>query len=338
MSKSKEFQGKTLDEAIETACDFYNLQRSRLEIEIISGGSTGIFGLMGKKSATIRARPRPEITSAFEGEEEPKEEARTDETSLPATYTPQAEAVEESVDEEVVDEDGPQPGNRLDEPAPEGAPETVAKPPREKKPPRPRGRGPRKQDAENKDDDRRQKASGNGDTPPEREPRKESTVDTEELKSATRETLLKLLAPIVSEPPLSFSMEGDRLDVFIEDEEHSGLIIGREGQTLSSLQYLVNRIVSRRLGGPVRIQIDTGDYRERQNEGLRRLAHQLADKAKQHGKPQSTRPLSSYHRRVVHMALQEDAQISTRSKGEGPMKKVLILPKRGRNRQERRQQ
>ncbi len=116
--------------------------------------------------------------------------------------------------------------------------------------------------------------------------------------------------------------------MLVDCGDNSGLLIGREGQTLASFQYLANRIVAKELGAPVRIQLDTGDYRERQDEKLRDLALHLADRAKNLGKPQSTRPLSSYHRRIVHLALQEDDGIQTRSKGEGPMKRVVILPRR----------
>ena len=126
---------------------------------------------------------------------------------------------------------------------------------------------------------------------------------------------------------MEISGNAERVTVLVLDEENSGLLIGREGQTLSSLQYLVNRIVSRRCEQPVRVQINTGEYRERQDDNLRKMAVYLADKAKSLGRPQSTKPLSSYHRRVVHLALQEDETIQTRSKGDGPLKRVIIVPK-----------
>jgi len=155
-----------------------------------------------------------------------------------------------------------------------------------------------------------------------------TTLDPQVLEQAVRQTVTKLLAPLLPEPKLTVEITPDRVNVFIEDEENSGLIIGREGQTLSSLQYLLNRIVARRMGCSVRVQIDTGEYRERQDEKLRLMALHLADKANTSGRTQSTKPLSSYHRRVVHVTLQDNAGVFTRSKGEGPMKRVLIVPKR----------
>ncbi|MDD3313226.1 R3H domain-containing nucleic acid-binding protein, partial [Pseudodesulfovibrio sp.] len=191
------------------------------------------------------------------------------------------------------------------------------KPRRERKPPRPE-RKPRPEVEEDFGDEQR------------------PTVDMSEfdpavLEAAVREVMSQLLTPIVGEAKVEVTIESDRVKVFIDDEENSGLIIGREGQTLSSLQYLVNRLVSRKMEASVRIQVDTGDYRERQDDKLRQIALHLAGKAADLGRTQSTKPLSSYHRRVVHLALQENEEVFTRSKGEGPMKRVLIVPKSRKN-------
>jgi len=147
-----------------------------------------------------------------------------------------------------------------------------------------------------------------------------------------REIMEQLLRGILETmPEMEISGNAERVTVLVLDEENSGLLIGREGQTLASLQYLVNRIVARRHPEPVRIQINTGEYRERQDDNLRKMAIYLADKAKSLGRPQSTKPLSSYHRRVVHLALQEDETVQTRSKGDGPLKRVIIVPRQQRN-------
>lgn len=150
-----------------------------------------------------------------------------------------------------------------------------------------------------------------------------------ELENMITSILGKLLNPITEDAVIRVQAQEDPIKVDIEDEENSGLIIGREGQTISALQYLLNRIVSNQWKERVRIQLDTGDYREQQKENLKNQTHYLADKAKKSGRVQSTKPMTSYHRRVVHMTLQDDDQIQTRSKGEGPLKRVLIIPKKG---------
>ena len=131
---------------------------------------------------------------------------------------------------------------------------------------------------------------------------------------------------------LTVDVASSPVTVHIEGEESSGLIIGRDGQTITALQYLANRIVSKTWPKSPRIQLDAGDYRQKQEEQLLSIAQFLSEKAKKSGRVQSTRPLSSFHRRVVHMALQDDRGVQTRSKGEGHMKRVLILPvKRGKH-------
>ena len=84
------------------------------------------------------------------------------------------------------------------------------------------------------------------------------------------------------------------------------------------------------MGASIPLQLDAGEYRERQDEKLREMARQLARRVHETGRPHSTRPLSSYHRRVVHMTLQDDLEIQTRSKGEGPLKRVVLFRKSAR--------
>jgi len=165
--------------------------------------------------------------------------------------------------------------------------------------------------------------------PPRREPREPredeesgapqgiAHLDQAKLEAVAREVTQKLLLPLVENAQVSVELLADRVCVKIEDPENTGLLIGREGQTLASIQYLVNRLVSKRMDASVRVQIDAGDYRENQDERLRQIARHLADKTTATGRTQSTRPMSSYHRRVVHLTLQDDEFVFTRSKGEG---------------------
>ena len=88
---------------------------------------------------------------------------------------------------------------------------------------------------------------------------------------------------------------------------------------------MISRIVSRGMNAAVRVQLDAGEYRSRQDEKLREMALSLAEKVRLSGRSYSTRPLSSYHRRIVHVCLQEATDVQTRSTGDGPMKRVVIL-------------
>jgi len=358
MSDFKEFQGKDLDEAIESACDYFNLQRDRLEIEILSGGSSGIFGIMGVKKAKLQARPRAQVnaTGILNGEEKqakPKRETKREAKPKREAKAPAApvEVVEETVVivEETIEivEEEPN-GNLIPVEEYNDVNGNVVTPePSDTAPARkPRERRPRQPKAENKGRERKPRERKPREPREPREPRQQrepreqreerprtdmSEFDPTLLENAVREVMGELLTPIVGETKVEVTLESDRVKVFIDDEENSGLIIGREGQTLSSIQYLVNRLVSRKMEASVRIQVDTGDYRERQDDKLRQIAWHLAEKADSLGRTQSTKPLSSYHRRVIHLALQDNETVFTRSKGDGPMKRVLIVPKSRKN-------
>ena len=155
-------------------------------------------------------------------------------------------------------------------------------------------------------------------------------LDAAQLEALVGDTVRKLIRPITGdEVGIAVKIGGGRVYVGIECDEDSGLLIGREGQTLAALQYMISRIVSRGMNAAVRVQLDAGEYRRRQDEKLREMALALADKVRQSGRSYSTRPLSSYHRRIVHVCLQEAADVQTRSTGDGPMKRVVIMRKKG---------
>lgn len=110
--------------------------------------------------------------------------------------------------------------------------------------------------------------------------------------------------------------------------ESSGLVIGRHGQTLDALEYLVNRIASRQEERAGRIGVDCEGYRERRNRELQQTASRLAEKVRQRGKPQTMVLMSPRDRRIVHMALSADAGVVTRSLGQGYLRRIVISPAR----------
>lgn len=154
-------------------------------------------------------------------------------------------------------------------------------------------------------------------------------LDPQRLEALAKEAVRQLVRPIVGEEvTLEVAVADGRVRVAVDCEEDSGLLIGREGQTLASLQYLASRVVSRGMNAAVRVQLDAGRYRQRQDKKLREMALALAEKVRQTGRSYSTRPLSSYHRRIVHLCLQDAEEVQTRSSGDGPMKRVVIMRRR----------
>ena len=110
--------------------------------------------------------------------------------------------------------------------------------------------------------------------------------------------------------------------------EHMGILIGKRGQTLDSLQYLANRVANKHQEGYVRVKLDTENYRARREETLRHLAKNIAHKVKRNSRPVALEPMNSYARRIIHSALQSDPYVMTHSEGEEPFRKVVITLKK----------
>ena len=112
------------------------------------------------------------------------------------------------------------------------------------------------------------------------------------------------------------------------DEDAMGLLIGRRGETLRSLQFLLNLLVSRRVHRWPQIVVDVGSYRQRRQESLEGLARRMAERVRQTGRPIMLEPMAAYERRIVHLALRGDTTIYTESSGEGENRKIVIYPAR----------
>lgn len=110
--------------------------------------------------------------------------------------------------------------------------------------------------------------------------------------------------------------------------EHMGILIGKRGQTLDSLQYLANRVANKHQDGYVRVKLDTENYRERREETLNHLAKNIAHKVKRNRRPVILEPMNPYERRIIHSALQSDPYVTTHSEGEEPYRKVVVTLKR----------
>lgn len=106
----------------------------------------------------------------------------------------------------------------------------------------------------------------------------------------------------------------------------SGLLIGKRGKTLNALQFLVSKIVSRQTGESVSVIVDTENYRSKRELNLNELARQLSEKVKKSRRSLTTGPMSAQDRRVIHLALKEDHEVRTKSKGEGNLRRVVIYP------------
>lgn len=133
---------------------------------------------------------------------------------------------------------------------------------------------------------------------------------------------------MVVEINASYDEQENIMNIELSGEE-MGILIGKRGNTLDSLQYLISLVVNRHSDNYVKIKLDTENYRERRKETLENLAKNLAHKVKKLHKPVYLEPMNPYERRVIHSALQKDKYVETHSEGEEPYRKVVITLKPG---------
>jgi Predicted RNA-binding protein len=145
----------------------------------------------------------------------------------------------------------------------------------------------------------------------------------------TKEYLKKLFAAMELEADINVDLDRDTrtLNIDVEGPE-MGIIIGKRGQTLDSLQYLINLYVNKKSNTHIRVKLDTENYRERRKETLETLAKNIAFKVKKSRRSFTLEPMNPYERRIIHSTLQGEKYIATKSEGEEPYRRVVVYYKR----------
>ena len=288
-----EVSAKTVDDAITKACIELGISSDRLDIQVITEGSSGFLGF-GSKPAVIKVRKKEES-------EEVKQETAEKETEEPVK-APVKEAPK--------------------------APEKTEKKDRPKA-----AKGGRKDSSrkENARKDSPKKEASSAETVPVKE---EIPVEkTEEEIITMKASASKFLDSVFKamELPVDITMEYHKetgsLDVSFEGED-MGILIGKRGQTLDSLQYLTSLVVNKDQKDYVRVKLDTEDYRKRRKETLENLAKNIAYKVRRTRKPVSLEPMNPYERRIIHSALQGNKYVETYSEGNEPYRHVVVALKK----------
>ncbi|MGB5684274.1 MAG: Jag N-terminal domain-containing protein [Candidatus Electrothrix sp.] len=296
MVQGKDFYGGTVTDAIAEACQKLSTSQQGLDIEILETGSSGIFGLCRKK-AHIRVTKKEEESCSAEGQ------GKTEKTTQQSRKTEVKKKATGSV-----------PG-KDDADTAEPAVETPVSPERSSKPPRKNSGGKSGAKAAPKTEqrsDRRTEAELPLPEPP-----------SDEVLTEIQEDITAMLNIMGFPSTVTVTLKNHAVACHIS-EEYEEELVGREGRTLDSLQYLLRKITSRRLPDRIMLSLDVGTYRERRAEELKELALELAARVREEGKTQAIPALNPSERRVVHMVLQDDNTIRSRSVGAGLFKKVLI--------------
>ena len=157
----------------------------------------------------------------------------------------------------------------------------------------------------------------------------EVSKNLENIKDTVKDFLTKVLGSMGLKVDYEFNFdEVDKsLNILMVSEEDMGIIIGKRGQTLDSIQYLVGLVVNKNTDDYIRIKLDTENYRERRREKLYSLAKSIASKVKKTRKAVTLEPMNPYERRIIHSALQNDNFVTTKSEGDEPFRYIVVLPK-----------
>ena len=287
---------KTLDDAITEASIQLGVASDQMEYDVIEKGSAGFLGI-GSRQAVIRARIKKTVTEEIKAEEikpeEIKKEFKKDFRKDRKEFVGHKERKEYKKDSKK---------DFKKEPKKEFVKENKA-----------------------------ETASAVTAAAPVYEEKKELhvAVVTEATQKICEKFLQEVLqamgmgevtivSSIDEEGALAIEMSGDNM----------GILIGKRGQTLDSLQYLTNRVANKSQDGYVRVKLDTEDYRKRRKQTLENLAKNIAYKVKRSRKPISLEPMNPYERRIIHSALQADDRVSTHSEGEEPYRRVVVTPNR----------
>ena len=292
MKGSIRVSAKTLDDAITEALIQLGVTSDRLEYNVIEKGSAGFLGI-GMKQAVIEAW---------------KKEDKEEEEFL--------KAVEETIRENPVKEYFAKEDNVKEDDVKEHQAEEAAK----------------KEEAVREEKTEKEEASANA----KEEKSEPVSVKEKELLAKVEDETIRYVEQFVKDTLKAMDMDVEITSSIDKDGalyvdmkgENMGILIGKRGQTLDSLQYLANRVANIHQSGYVRVKLDTENYRARREETLKHLAKNIAHKVKRNRRPVILEPMNPYERRIIHSTLQSDPYVTTHSEGEEPYRKVVVTLKR----------
>jgi spoIIIJ-associated protein len=338
--RSVEVEGDSIDEAIRKALVELGVTRDRASIEILKDATRGILGF-GRQKARVRAAvraPLAEMLAALDGRTSPRiAQAETVSTAQEERLGPRASdpAPERAVERPRVSretERAPAPRTTRRAPAVSSASERV--PERATEQPR--------VSRETEPEVRRSTpnvAKAPASTPPPAattSSRSTSAPVSAELVARSQAVLAELLSHLGVQCQVASLPSPDPalISLGVQGEESSALLIGKHGQTLDAIEYLLNRIVVRDSGSATRIEVDVEGYRARREQSLIATARRMAGKVRETGKPATVEAMNPRDRRIVHMALKDETGVTSRSQGDGFLRKLVIVPAGGRRRNE----
>lgn len=306
-----EVSAKTVNDAIMKACMELEVPSDELEIEVISEGSKGFLGIGGKPAVIKVAKKEQEKPVVKEKKPEKKEKKAPFKEEKKAPVREEKKAA-----------------------VPEVKAEEAAEPKTEEEKPEV-GKAPEENAAHGRSRKRNNKKNFDRERPEVKEKPEVIKEKTEEEIAAMKADAQKFLEDVFAAMNLSVTMEmayekeGGSLAIDIAGDD-MGVLIGKRGQTLDSLQYLVSLVVNKGQKDYIRIKLDTEDYRRRRRETLENLAKNIANKVRKTRRPVVLEAMNPYERRIIHSALQSNKYVETYSEGHEPYRHVVVSLKKDR--------
>jgi spoIIIJ-associated protein len=286
-----EVTGRTIDDALTNACLKLETTSDNIEYEVIEKGSNGLFGIFNSKPTKIKARVKVGVSSVDDefSKLEAKEKKSIDDTIKSEIKAESKKEVVKETEKAVKKETAPKADN---------------------------SKVSATQAVNASEEDLEEKANNN-------EPR--PVLSNEEIESRIRTFLGDMFSAmdIPVEVKITFDTEEECVNVELIGE-NMGLLIGKRGQTLDSIQYLTSLVLNKGKEKYVRIKVDTENYRQRRKDTLESLAKNIAYKVKRSRRSVALEPMNPYERRIIHSALQGDKFVSTKSEGEEPFRHVVV--------------
>jgi spoIIIJ-associated protein len=248
MYRSYEFQGKSVDHALEKASNELNIPTEKIKHEVLAYGSSGIFGLVGIKKAKIKV--------FVEENKSKKQKANILEARATTTPITKTAAIEEPI--------------------------TITDHPK---------------------------------------------IEATDIVNYGKQSLTKIITQISPDATVSLTQEGDTILFNIAGGD-SGMLIGKRGQTLEAIQYLLEKMINKKSEERLRVAVDVEGYLEKRKLNLQQMASRMAEKAKRINKPVTIGQMNPHDRRIVHIHLKNESGIRTQSLGGGYYRKLMIFPKK----------
>ena len=305
--RSTVVSAKTVEECVNKALDKLQANRNEVNIEVIDEPKQGFLGLFGAKDAVVRVSLKDDVKEKGTGDFV-KNILNSDSNSVETEQKEDTKVIEdkkivEEVKTELTEDDNEEIVEESVEPAkPVEAEEVVET----------------------------EEAVKSEETEEEQEAESDVTIDrNDELFITSKNFLKQMIEDMGIDCDIESRTEGNmiKFNIMCSEESDIGIIIGKRGETLDSLQYIVNLVTNRNADTYIRVILDCNQYRSKRERSLQKLARRLADKAVQTGRDIKLEPMNPYERRIIHTYLQNDENVNTFSQGNEPNRRVIIKRK-----------